>query len=120
MLQSVIIDLIQEITLMKNLNLILDNTSTLYVGKNVLIIVRNLILIGIQKSYSNRNEKVILKPLIQKKLLFNKKCFYCKKLKHMIKYYKTKLVAKVNCHCPGLGLTTKTRAWKNSGRKCNP
>jgi hypothetical protein len=38
----------------------------------------------------------------------------------MIKYYKTKLIVKVNCHGLNLGLTTKAKAWKNVGWECNP
>jgi len=57
---------------MKSLNLILNNTLTLYIGKKVLITIRSLVLIGIQRSYSNRNEKIILKPLILKNLYLTK------------------------------------------------
>jgi len=112
--------LIQGKTFMKNFNLILDNTSTLYIGKKGPNYYKKLSF--------NRNPNKLIQSKLEnnsktfdtKKPLFNKKCFHWKKLKHMIKYCKTKLVAKVNCHGPNLGLATKTKACKSVGWKCNP
>lgn len=59
---------------MKNLNLISNNTSTFYIGKwgpnyNV---QESLALIGIQKSFSNQKQKIVLKPLIRETFLYQK------------------------------------------------
>lgn len=92
-LQSLITDLIQEETLMKNLNLSPDNTSALYTRKSGPNYSR--------KSAFNRNPKKFLnskgesssKNFATKKPFFDKKCFYCKKTGHMIKDCRTRIAA---------------------------
>jgi hypothetical protein len=87
-LQSLIIDLIQKETLMKDMNLHNESSLALYAGKK----------------YSKYNNNKFTKynksfPPRTSSQFFDKKkvkCFYCKKLGHLIKDYKKRIVEEAN------------------------
>jgi len=90
-LQSLISNLIQEKTLMKDMNQNNENTSTLYVGKKHS-------KFNNYKSPNIKNPNISFAPrdgVMFSKSSFDKKkmkCLYCKKLGHLIKHNNTSWV----------------------------
>jgi len=94
-LQSLITDLIQEETLMKDMNLNMDNTSALYVGKKQFYNNKKQNYNKNYKKFPNSKDESSFRPFEKKKnYSTDKKCFYCKKFGHFIQNCRTRIVAK--------------------------
>ena len=94
-LQSLITDLIQEETLMKDMNLNMDNTSALYVGKKHFYNNKKPHYNKTYKKFSNSKDESSSQPFEKKKnYSVDKKCFYCKKPGHLIQDCRTRIAAK--------------------------
>jgi hypothetical protein len=83
-LESLIIDLIQKETLMKDMNLHNVSSLALYVGKKYS---------KYNKSFPPRHVATTSSQFFDKKKM---KCFYCKKLGHQIKDCKKRIVEEDN------------------------
>jgi hypothetical protein len=91
-LQSLIIDLIQKETLMKDMNLHNESSLALYVGKKFSK-YNNKKFTKYNKSFPPRHVATTSSQFFDKKKV---KCFYCKKLGHLIKDCKKRIVEEAN------------------------
>jgi len=93
-LQSLITDLIQEEMLMKNMSLTSNGTSALYVEKKFSNFRKKPYFnkkTNIRRGYKGESSN---SKLFKKNIVVDKKCFYCKKPRHLIKDCKTRIAAK--------------------------
>jgi len=91
-LQMLIIDLIQEETLMKDIGSTSESTLALYVGKKFSNNSKKIYFNKNFKKFSNPKAKSNFKPYEKKEFNTIKKYFYCKKLEHVIKDCRIQIV----------------------------